>query len=119
MDEFGNAAEAMKAADLDGDGKVSKEELQKLMEDKLGVSPEQAAKLADDMMKKYDPEGTGSIDGDKFKDAMKATADDMAEKIGEKLGSAGEAMKKWDKDGDGKISKEEFMKGAEEMGISP
>merc|ERR550537_1540348 len=71
------------------------------------------------MMKKYDPDGDGKIDGETFKDTVKAKADDLSNRIEDKLGSAAEAMKQWDKDGDGKLSKEEFMKGAKDMGISP
>merc|ERR1719217_1334370 len=95
LEEFGSAAEALKAADADGDGKVSKDELKRMMEDNLGVTPEQAEKLAEDMMKKYDPDGDGKIEGDAFKDAFKATADDLKYRIGEKMGSVEDAMKKW------------------------
>jgi len=115
----GGSEEAMKAADKDGDGKVSEAELQKVMEDKLGLTPENAKKAAKEMMKDLDPKGTGSISGADFKDATKAKADDMANKIEEKLGSSAEAMKAWDKDGDGKMSEEEFLAGAKETGISP
>merc|ERR1719456_1535140 len=118
LDEFGNADEALKAADADGDGQVSEEELKKVMQDKLGLTPENAEKAAKEMMKKLDPDGDGKISGEDFKDATKAKADDMADRIEEKMGSAADAMKKWDKDGDGELTKEEFMKGAKEMGIS-
>lgn len=118
LEEFGSAAEALKAADADGDGKVSKDELKRMMEDRLGMTPEQAEKMADEMMKKYDPDGDGKIEGKDFKDAFKAKADDMAAKISDKFGSAEAAMKEWDTDGDGTISEEEFLKGAADMGIS-
>jgi len=119
LDKFGNADEALKATDLDGDGKVSEEELIKVLEDELGLTPENAAKVAKDMMKDLDPDGDGKIEGDDFKAEIRATADDLQERLQEKYGSVGEAMKKWDTDGDGKMSKEEFMKGAKELGISP
>merc|ERR1719487_195497 len=118
LDEFGNADEALKAADADGDGQVSEEELKKVMQDKLGLTPENAEKAAKEMMKKLDPDGDGKISGEDFKDATKAKADDLADRIADKIGSADEAMKKWDKDGDGQLTEEEFLKGAEEMGIS-
>merc|ERR1719281_1405160 len=76
LDKFGNADEALKAADADGDGQVSKEE-----------------------MKKIDPDGDGKIDGETFKDFSKAKADDLQDRIVDKMGSADEAMKQWDKDG--------------------
>merc|ERR1712196_673046 len=69
-------------------------------------------------MKKLDPNGTGKISGDAFKDATKAKADDVAERIAKSMGSAGDAMKKWDKDGDGKLTEAEFEAGAAEMGIA-
>lgn len=118
LDEFGNADEALKGTDLDGDGQVSEEELKKVMEDKLGLTPENAEKAAKRMMKKLDPDGDGKIAGEDFKDAIRAKADDLADRIAEKIGSADDAMKKWDKDGDGQLTEEEFLKGAEEMGIS-
>merc|ERR1719217_587260 len=46
LDKFGNADDALKAADADGDGQVSKEEMQKMLQDDLGLTPENAAKLA-------------------------------------------------------------------------
>merc|ERR1719420_287466 len=119
LDEFGNADEALKAADKNGDGQVTEEELQEVMEKKLGLTPENAKKAAKKMMKKMDPDGDGKVSGDDFKDATKAKADDLADRIEEKMGSANEAMKKWDKDGDGELTKDEFLKGAKEMGISP
>merc|ERR1719456_845658 len=119
LDEFGNADEALKGVDADGDGQVSEEELKKVMQDKLGLTPENAEKAAKEMMKKLDPDGDGKISGEDFKDATKAKADDMADRIKDKLGSATDAMKKWDKDGDGKLTEAEFQAGAKEMGIDP
>merc|ERR1719335_712464 len=103
VEAFPSAEDALKAADADGDGKVSPEELEKVMAEKLGLSPENTKKAAAEMMKKMaGPDG--KISGDAFKDATKATAADMAERIAEKpgYGSAGIAFKKWDKNGDGK-----------------
>merc|ERR1719335_1749429 len=71
------------------------------------------------MMKKLDPRGTGKVSGDAFKDATKAKADDVADRIAKKMGSAADAMKKWDKDGDGKLTEAEFEAGAKELGIAP
>eukprot|EP00746_Dinoflagellata_sp_MGD_P165407 gnl/MRDRNA2_/MRDRNA2_94657_c0_seq1.p1 gnl/MRDRNA2_/MRDRNA2_94657_c0~~gnl/MRDRNA2_/MRDRNA2_94657_c0_seq1.p1 ORF type:complete len:1522 (+),score=530.41 gnl/MRDRNA2_/MRDRNA2_94657_c0_seq1:147-4712(+) len=118
LDEFGNADEALKGTDLDGDGQVSEEELKKAMEDRLGLTPENAEKAAKEMMKKLDPDGDGKISGEDFKDATRAKADDLADRIADKIGSADDAMKKWDKDGDGQLTEEEFLKGAKDMGIS-
>merc|ERR1719375_1839205 len=115
LDEFGNSDEAVKAADADGDGQVSKDEMKKMLADKLGVTPENADKLADEMMKKYDPDGDGKIDGETFKDFSKAKADDLSDRIMDKMGSADEAMKQWDKDGDGQLTEDEFLAGAKEM----
>merc|ERR1719388_590192 len=70
-------------------------------------------------MGKLDPSGTGKISGDAFKDATKAKADDVADRIEKQLGSAGDAMKKWDKDGDGKLTEAEFQAGAAKIGIAP
>merc|ERR1719191_885655 len=89
-----------------------------MMQDRLGMTPEQAEKAAKEMMKKLDPDGDGKIEGDDFKEAFKAKADDLADRISDKMGSAAEAMKQFDKDGDGKVSEEEFVAGAAEMGIS-
>merc|ERR1719316_203949 len=117
LEKFGNADEALKAADKDGDGMVSKEELKKLMEE-LGITPENAEKLAEELMKKYDTDGDGKLTGQQFKDIVKAKAEDLAARIQDKLGSAPDAFKKWDTDGDGVLSEEEFVKGAKELGIS-
>jgi len=119
LDEFGNADNALKAADANGDGKVTQEELEKVMQEKLGLTPENAKKAAKAQMKKMDTDGDGKVGGDEFKEANKAKADDLADRIEEKMGSAADAMKKWDKDGDGVLTKEEFEAGAKEMGISP
>jgi len=115
--KWGNADEILKQADTDGDGKVSKEELVDMMK-KLGVTPENAEKLAKEMMVKYDADGDGKIEGKQFKAVFRATADDLAERLQEQMGSASEAFDSWDADGDGELSEEEFMKGAEDMGIS-
>merc|ERR1719409_1196454 len=88
------------------------------MAKELGLSPAAAKKAAKDMMKKMDPSGTGKVSGKAFKDATKAKADDVAERIAKTMGSAGDAMKKWDKDGDGKLTGEEFKAGAAKMGIA-
>merc|ERR550514_739002 len=109
LEEFGNADKAMAAADADGDGQVSKEEMKKMLQEKMGLTPENAEKLAGEMMKKYDPDGDGKIDGETFKDVTKAKADDLSNRIVDKMGSAAEAMKNWDKDGDGKLTEEEFQ----------
>merc|ERR1719316_312858 len=45
LEEFGSAAEALKAADADGDGKVSKDELKRMLEDQLGISPERSRSI--------------------------------------------------------------------------
>jgi len=119
VDAFPSSDEALKAADADGDGQVSEAELEEVMQKKLGLSPEAAKKAAKDMMKKMDPDGTGKVSGDAFKDATKAKADDVADRIAKQMGSAGEAMKKWDKDGDGKLTEAEFQAGAKELGIAP
>lgn len=119
VDAFGSSSDALKTSDTDGDGKVSEAELQDVMEKKLGLSPAAAKKAAKDMMKKLDPNGTGKVSGDAFKDATKPKADDVADKIAKTMGSSGDAMKKWDKDGDGKLTEEEFQAGAAEMGIGP
>merc|ERR1719321_1743553 len=100
VEAFPNPEDGLKAADADGDGKVTEAELQEVMQKKLGLSPENAKKAAQDMMKKLDPSGTGKIDGGAFKDATKPKADDMANKIKEKFGSATAAFKAWDKNGD-------------------
>jgi len=118
LDKFPSAADALKAADKDGDGNVSKEELQEMLVKDLGVTPENAAKLADEMMKKYDPTGSGKINGKDFTEATKARASDLTDRIEEKLGSAGAALKKWDKDGDGCLNEAEFLEGSKTMGIS-
>merc|ERR1719159_303166 len=52
LEEFGNADDAFAKADLDGDGYVDEEELRKLLEE-MGVPPDQAKKLAKELMKKY------------------------------------------------------------------
>merc|ERR1719158_370961 len=96
---------------------VSKEELKKLMEE-AGITPENAEKLAEELMKKYDTDRDGKITGQQFKDIVKAKAEDLAARIQDKLGSAPDAFKKWDTDGDGVLSEEEFVKGAKELGIS-
>merc|ERR1719324_239959 len=119
VDEFSSSSEALKTADADGDGKVSEAELKDVMEKKLGLNPAAAEKAAKEMMGKLDPSGTGKISGDAFKDATKAKADDVADRIEKQLGSAADAMKKWDKDGDGKLTEAEFEAGAAELGISP
>jgi len=117
LDTFGSAQEAMKAADKDGDGNVSKEELQAMYEE-AGITPENAAKMADEMMQKLDPAGTGKISGKTFVEATKARASDLTDRIEAKMGSVGEAMKKWDKDGDGCLTEAEFVEGAKSTGIS-
>merc|ERR1719324_1877292 len=119
VDSFPSSSDALKAADADGDGKVSEAELQDVMEKKLGLEPAAAKKAAKEMMKKLDPNGTGKVSGDAFKDATKAKADDCADRIAKTIGSAGDAMKKWDKDGDGKLTEAEFEAGAAELGIAP
>merc|ERR1719324_1974102 len=119
VDEFSSSSEALKTADADGDGKVSEAELKDVMEKKLGLNPAAAEKAAKEMMGKLDPSGTGKISGDAFKDATKAKADDVADRIEKQMGSSGEAMKKWDKDGDGKLTEAEFEAGAKSMGIAP
>jgi len=119
LEKYGNVDKALEAADKDGDGKVSEEELVKQMTDDLGITPENAKKLAKDIMKKYDPDGDGKINGKDYKKAFMADADDVKDRIAEKIGSAGDALKKWDKDGDGCLSKEEFLAGAmKDLGIS-
>merc|ERR1719393_187211 len=115
----GEAGKLFKEMDADGDGKVSEAELQEVMQKKLGLTPENAKKAAKEMMKKLDPSGTGKIDGKAFKESTKPKADDMANAIEAKMGSAGDAMKKWDANGDGKLTEEEFKAGAAEMGMSP
>merc|ERR1719158_930429 len=96
---------------------VSKEELKKLMEE-AGITPENAEKLAEELMKKYDTDGDGKLTGQQFKDIVKARAEDLAERIQDQLGSAPDAFKKWDTNGDGILSEEEFLEGAKAMGIS-
>merc|ERR1719169_313393 len=89
LEKFGNADDAFAKADLNGDGVVDEEELRKLLEE-LGVPPDQAKKLARELMDKYGTDGK----------------------------MAKEGMNEWDKDGDGIISEDEFVKGAKELGIS-
>jgi len=115
--KWGNADKVYKATDLNGDGKISEAELRAMMKE-LGLTPMNIDDLVDELMKKYDTGGDGMLTEDQFKKIMRATAEDLKDRIQEKMGSAAEAMKKWDADGDGKISKEEFMKGAKDMDIS-
>merc|ERR1719428_2046896 len=119
VDNFPNSDDALKAADKDGDGKVTEAELEEVMGKKLGLTPKNAKKAAQEMMKELDPTGTGKIKGSAFKDATKAKADDLANRVADKMGSAADAMKKWDADGDGKLTEAEFEAGAAELGISP
>merc|ERR1719265_1310452 len=81
VDAFPSSSDALAASDTDGDGKVSQAELEDVMAKKLGLSPAAAKKAAKDMMEKLDPNGTGKISGDAFKDATKAKADDAAARI--------------------------------------
>merc|ERR1719484_72274 len=62
LKKYGNAEEALKAADADGDGKVSPEEFAKMAEE-LGVPPELAKEMFDDLEKAGD-----SLTGDEFMD---------------------------------------------------
>merc|ERR1719486_1217889 len=94
VEAFPNPEDGLKAADADGDGKVSEAELQEVMQKKLGLTPENAKKAAKEMMKELDPNGTGKISGKAFKDATKPKADDLANKVADKMGSAADAMKK-------------------------
>lgn len=119
LNAFPNPDAALKATDKDGDGQVSQAELEDVMVKKLGLTPEQAKKAAEEMMEELDPSGTGMIPGSEFKAAVEMNAEDVAARIEEKLGSAADAMKQWDKDGDGKLTEAEFEAGAAGLGISP
>merc|ERR1719333_847672 len=100
LDKWGNADEIMKQTDLDGDGKVSEEELRKAME-AVGITPDNARKLAKEMIAKYDTDGDGKIDGAKYKEIMGARAKDLQERMLDKYESAEDAFDKWDCDGSG------------------
>lgn len=117
LDKWGNAPGVVKATDKDGDGFVTEQELKQMMHE-LGLTAPNIKELTEELMKKYDTDHDGKLTAEQFEKIMRASADDLKERIQEKLGSAKEAMKKWDKDGDGKISKKEFLEGAKDMGIS-
>merc|ERR1719420_2689940 len=118
LDEFGNADKALEGTDTDGNGKVTEKELLVVMQDKLGLSPDAAAKAAKLVMQRLDPDGDGSIPGSEFKRAIMATAEDLSERIIEKYGSAPKGFKAFDKDGDGQLTQEEFLAGALDLGVS-
>lgn len=118
VDAFPSSSDALKAADTDGDGEVSEAELEEVMAKKLGLSPAAAKKAAKEMMEKLDPDGTGKVSGDVFKDATKAKADDLTARIVKKLDTASDAFTKWDADGDGKLTEAEFIAGANSLGIA-
>jgi Ca2+-binding EF-hand superfamily protein len=119
LDEFGNADKALEGTDTDGDGKVTEKELLAVMQKKLGLSPAAAAKAAKMVMQRLDPDGNGSIPGQEFKTAILATAEDLAERVIEKYGSAPKGFEAFDKDGDGKVTEDEFIAGALDLGVSP
>jgi len=113
LKKYGNAEEALKAADADGDGKVSPEEFAKMAEE-LGVPPELAKEMFDDLEKAGD-----SLTGDEFMDHFGADASDVKERLAEQFDSAENAFDKFDTDGNGELSKDEFVKAAmEDMGLS-
>ena len=97
---------------------MSEQELKKVMVDESGMTPENAEKAAKDMMKRLDPDGDGKIEGKDFRREIRATADDLPERLQDKMGSSEDAFNKWHTDGNEKLSDKEFMKGAEKMGIS-
>merc|ERR1719162_2811450 len=51
-------------------------------------------------------------------DHFGATAEDLKERMAEEFDNAGGAFEKFDADGDGEVTKEEFLKGAADMGLS-
>ena len=97
---------------------MSEQELKKVMVEESGMTPENAEKAAKDMMKRLDPDGDGKIEGKDFRREIGATADDLPERLQDKMGSSEDAFNKWHTDGNEKLSDKEFMKGAEKMGIS-
>merc|ERR1719271_1280546 len=92
LKKYGNAEEALKAADADGDGKVSPEEFAKMAEE-LGVPPELAKEMFDDLEKAGD-----SLTGDEFMDHFGADASDVKERLAEQFDSADNAFDKFDTD---------------------
>merc|ERR1719272_1989763 len=115
VDKFSTSTIALKATDTNGDGQVSEDELVAVMAKELGIAPAAAKKAAQEIMKKLG----NPIPGPAFKDWTKMKADDVADRIKKKMGSAGDAMKAWDKDGDGKLTEAEYVAGAKELGIAP
>merc|ERR1719482_2653202 len=81
LKKYGNAEEALKACDTDGDGKVSPEEFAKMAEE-LGVPPELAKEMFDDLEKAGD-----SLTGDEFMDHFGADASDVKERLAEAFDS--------------------------------
>jgi Ca2+-binding EF-hand superfamily protein len=113
LDKYGSGAKALEAADKNGDGKVSEEEFLDLAEE-MNVPEE----LAKEMFKDLEKAKEGELSADEFLQHFGADAGDVKERLAEEFDSADNAFDKFDADGDGELSEEEFLKAAEDMGLS-
>lgn len=113
LKKFGNAEKALKAIDKDGDGKVSEEEFLAAAKD-MNI-PEDLAK---EIFKDLEKANGGELTTDEFMKEFGADADDLKERLAEEFDSADNAFDSMDADGNGEVSKEEFLAGAEKMGLS-
>merc|ERR1719355_547950 len=70
------------------------------------------------MFKDLEKAKQGELSADEFLQHFGADAGDVKERLAEQFDSADNAFDKFDADGDGEVSEDEFLKAAEDMGLS-
>merc|ERR1719161_272727 len=115
QEKFPCCKDLLKATDADGNGEISKEEFAKILEEHLGLTPEQAKQATEEYWPNMDKNGDGKVTAEEFKDHFCPNDEDILRKI--KEWGPEETMKRWDKDGDGTLTREEIEQGLRDMGV--
>jgi Ca2+-binding EF-hand superfamily protein len=133
--KYGSPEKALKAMDLDGDGKLSPEEFEKAC---AALDPPISAKDAKKLFSEMDKDGDGTVSSEEYYASVGApgefapdatpkrvapekpvSQDDLKAKLGQAFKNGKEAFKAFDADGDGKLSLDEWKKRCADLGIPP